>query len=257
MNKLMITLHSHIPSLFWQQYGADLDTATVGNLNLTFDYATGWISYSNKLHSLLNAEIRTKNVLRPEEPFNAEKTWTALHTQATKAAGHAFGAKSNGGNHAQPKPSAVSNYTYKWMNTLRRSVHYMENRAHYHIIPKVAIKAIGTIPFPSLQAKQGEEAKDWLNRLALNLPLFRKAFQESRKADLERRNLMEKEALQLLFTTNLSRFLDTVMGKAKVTTRGAAPIPDEQGVIPDNKKDRLDANLKEYIQGQKIIQHET
>ena len=63
---------------------------------------------------------------------------------------------------------------------------------------------------------------------------------------------MEKEALQLLFTTKLSRFLDTVMGKVKVTTKGAAPIPDERGIIPDNEKDRLDANLREY-KDKKII----
>ncbi len=130
MNTWTITLHSHIPAPFWQHYGTDLETAVLGNPNLTFDYATGWISYSNRLHSLLNAEISTKNAPRPEEPFNAEKTWTTLHEQATKAASHAFGTKSNGEHHVQPKPSAVSNYTYKWMNTLRRSVHYMERRAH-------------------------------------------------------------------------------------------------------------------------------
>ena len=122
----------------------------------------------------------------------------------------------------------------------------MENRPHHHIIPRQAVKAICTIPFPSLQAKQGEEASDWLDRLALNLPLFRKAFQASRKMDMERKTLMEKEALQLLFTTNLSRFLDTVMGKVKATTKGAVPIPDERGEIPDKIEDRLNATLIEY-----------
>ncbi|KAK3260368.1 hypothetical protein CYMTET_21442 [Cymbomonas tetramitiformis] len=63
---------------------------------------------------------------------------------------------------------------------------------------------------------------------------------------MERKTLMEKQALQLLFTTNLSRFLDTVMGKVKATTKGAAPIPDERGEIPDKIEDRLNATLIEY-----------
>ena len=84
------------------------------------------------------------------------------------------------------------------------------------------------------------------------IKIIRNAFHESRDVDIERRKLREKEALQYLFYTNLSRFLDTVMGKMKPTERGAAATPDSEGKIPETKSDRLNTTLNEY-KNKKIV----